>query len=442
MKIFYVGLEKLASRYTYQLTEWNTRVFEYVKLVDSNFNYEVVNSETIDDSTDISLGQVLDAYGRPFYALGQIQNLIKRLKHNELNSDSVIFFEDMFHPGIESLFYVLSFVEKTKRPKIVVRCLAQTIDPNDFVHITRMNKWMRKYEEMVNEFVDLVCVASTEMAVNFQVAGWTVPVAVTGLPFGRDEVQNHVVNSVKLEFAERPLKVVFAARTDREKMPEFFLQLANSVRHFLGKDDIDFSILSGKSLNSNDDNVLNSLREARDSGLINIHENLSKVDYYRHLMTSRVLFNCALQDWVSNTVSEADALGCNVVYPAYRSFPETFQHDETRLYVPWSLKDATIKVARALCRPHPYIGHISNRQNYSINRTLNAIRSLDGIVTSLGLLNTTPIFRPEGQSNYHVESVESINDEIAERHLSKLDSFSDSDFWTYSKPTLNDIQGL
>ena len=43
-------------------------------------------------------------------------------------------------------------------------------------------------------------------------------------------------------------------------------------------------------------------------GTLKIYENLKKDEYYKILADSRVLFNCALQDWVSNTVSEADAL--------------------------------------------------------------------------------------------------------------------------------------
>ena len=74
-------------------------------------------------------------------------------------------------------------------------------------------------------------------------------------------------------------------------------------------------------------------------------------DYYNILNDSRVLFNCALQDWVSNTVSEADALGCNVLYPAYRSFPEVFANDAERMYVPWSQEDAIEKLLKLTYKP-------------------------------------------------------------------------------------------
>ena len=100
---------------------------------------------------------------------------------------------------------------------------------------------------------------------------------------------------------------------------------------------------------------------------------LEKNDYYNLLNDTRVLFNCALQDWVSNTVSEADTLGCNVLYPAYRSFPETFANDSSRLYVPWSIEDAMMKLWGGLMAPSPNQGLISNWTNGTIDRIVDIL---------------------------------------------------------------------
>jgi hypothetical protein len=105
-----------------------------------------------------------------------------------------------------------------------------------------------------------------------------------------------------------------------------------------------------------------------DEGKLKIYEDLEKNEYYRLLNDTRVLFNCALQDWVSNTVSEADALGCNVLYPAYRSFPETFANDYKRMYVPWALDDAIDKLHNLLRDPHANLGKISNWTDGTIDR--------------------------------------------------------------------------
>ena len=110
-------------------------------------------------------------------------------------------------------------------------------------------------------------------------------------------------------------------------------------------------------------------------GLLHIHENLSKNQYYALLNDTRVLFNCALQDWVSNTVSEADTLGANVLYPAYRSFPETFANDHERMYVPWSMEDALTKLDRLLLEPHHNQGLISDWTNGTIDRVIDIMQA-------------------------------------------------------------------
>ena len=132
-KIFYCGLESYESRYTLQLTEWNRRVFE-------QRGHEViyVPGSTIDNSQSISVGQVLDAHGRSYFAMSQMMNLVQMMKDGKLNHNDIIYFEDMFQPGIESLPYILDQVDPVYRPSIWVRCLAQTIDPDDFVHVWGM----------------------------------------------------------------------------------------------------------------------------------------------------------------------------------------------------------------------------------------------------------------------------------------------------------------
>ena len=70
-------------------------------------------------------------------------------------------------------------------------------------------------------------------------------------------------------------------------------------------------------------------------------------------------------------MSEADSLGCNTLFPAYRSFPETFANDHTRLYVPWSQQDAIDKLETLLSKPSPSIGKISDWTNGTIDRMID-----------------------------------------------------------------------
>ena len=113
-------------------------------------------------------------------------------------------------------------------------------------------------------------------------------------------------------------------------------------------------------------------------GKLKIYDNINKNEYYAHLNNTRVLFNCALQDWVSNTVSEADTLGSNVLYPAYRSFPETFANDPERLYIPWSQDDAIRKLEMLMTGLHPNAGKISDWNDGCIDRIVDIITGNGG----------------------------------------------------------------
>ena len=359
-KLFYMGLEPYKARYTLQLQDWNERVFKR-----RNIEYQLVNGQTLTSDQNIVTGQVLDAHGRTYYSLTQMAELVKLMKEGQLTSEDVIYFEDMYTSGIDSIPYILKQVPKEYRPKVFVRCLAQTIDPDDFLHVWDMQGFMRKYEEMVNEFVDGVLATNEEMVMHMKVAGWKAPIYnISGLAFGKEEVRSRIKN-IK-PFDKRKLRVVFAARWDQEKQPDFFMDIIEEYTKI--HDDVEFALLSGAKLRSNNSSYMERTLRLEREGKLKIYSDLDKNEYYELLNDSRVLFNCALQDWVSNTVSEADTLGCNVVYPAYRSFPETFANDHTRMYVPWSKTDALIKLENAVFMKSPYMGKISDWNDGTIDR--------------------------------------------------------------------------
>jgi hypothetical protein len=360
-KLFYMGLEPYKARYTLQLQDWNVSVFNR-----RNINYHLVNGQTLSNDQSIVTGQVLDAHGRTFYSLTQMAELVRLMKIGEVTSEDVIYFEDMYTSGIDSIPYILKQVPKEYRPKVYVRCLAQTIDPDDFLHVWDMQGFMRKYEEMVNEFVDGVLASNEEMVMHMKVAGWKAPIYnISGLAFGKEEVRSRVKN-IK-PFDNRKRRVVFAARWDQEKQPDFFMDIIEEYTSVYNGD-VEFALLSGAKLRSNNSSYMDRTLDLERRGKLKIYSDLDKNEYYDLLNDSRVLFNCALQDWVSNTVSEADALGCNVIYPAYRSFPETFANDHSRMYVPWSKIDALNKMNHAIYNPSPYMGKISDWTDKTIDR--------------------------------------------------------------------------
>lgn len=366
-KLYYMGLESYEARYTLQLTEWNRRVFDRRGL-----DVVYVPGQTLDNSKAISVGQVLDAHGRSYFSMSQMMNLVQMMRNGEVTSEDVIYFEDMFQPGIESLPYIMDQIPAEQRPQVWVRCLAQAIDPDDFVHVWGMAGWMSTYEKMVNHFVTGVLATNEEMVAHMRIAGWTAPIYnISGLAFGKEEVLERIGGAERVKtFWLRQNRIGFAARFDQEKQPGFFMDLAEWWWNNVNRD-TEFAIFSGGPLRSNNPEYVERARALASVKRIRIYENLKKDEYYHLLNDTKVLFNCALQDWVSNTVSEADTLGANVLYPAYRSFPETFANDHERMYVPWSLADAVSKLEPLLKDAHRNQGLISDWNNGTIDRIVD-----------------------------------------------------------------------
>jgi len=366
-KLFYMGLEPYEGRYTLQLQQWNEAVFKR-----RGIDYVVVPGATIDNTRAISVGQVLDAHGRSYFGMSQMMNLVQMMRSGECTGEDVIYFEDMFQPGIESLPYIMDQIPAEQRPKVYVRCLAQAIDPDDFVHVWGMSKWMSLYEQMVNEFATVLA-TNEEMVAHMRIANYSAPIYnISGLAFGKAEVQARVNNQIN-PWAERSNRIFFAARFDQEKQPDFYMDLIERVKATAWGKDYEFAVFSGGPLRSNNQRYLDRAYQMEADGKLKIYKDLQKNDYYNLVNDSKLIFNCALQDWVSNTVSEADALGANVLYPAYRSFPETFANDADRMYVPWSMDDAVNKLQKLMQAPHHNMGLISDWNNGTIDRICDII---------------------------------------------------------------------
>ena len=364
-KLFYMGLEPYEGRYTLQLQDWSERAFKR-----RGINYVVVPGTTIDDTKAISVGQVLDAHGRSYFAMSQMMNLVQMMRNGEVTAEDVIFFEDMFQPGMESLPYIMDQIPASQQPKVFIRCLAQAVDPDDFVHVWGMGKWMSLYEEMCNEFVTGVLASNEEMIANMKVANWKAPLYnISGLAFDKKEVVQRSSEAPTF-WESRSNRVVFAARWDQEKQPDFYMDLAEKY----ADTDVEFAVLQGGPLRSNNPKYIERANDLVSKGVLRIYENLKKEEYYHIVNDSKVLFNCALQDWTSNTVSEADALGCNVLFPAYRSFPEIFANCHERMYIPWSIEDAANKLDVLLEGPHKDMGKISDWTSATIDRYIDIMQ--------------------------------------------------------------------
>jgi hypothetical protein len=131
---------------------------------------------------------------------------------------------------------------------------------------------------------------------------------------------------------------------DKEKNPFFMLEVAEQF--LLDNPDYVWHVTtSGKSFKSMVPGVIEAMNALTERvPRFKLLVNLTKEEYYTELATAKVQFNSSLQDYVSWTVLESTAFGCDVVFPNFRSFPEFIPAD--RMYTPFSKWDAINTLVR------------------------------------------------------------------------------------------------
>jgi glycosyltransferase involved in cell wall biosynthesis len=331
MNIFYFGLEPLKARYTYQLSKhWMPDTFRpYVESGKANF---IDVEGDFDPDQQIKIGAVLDAVGRGKFAMSQCSNFLDMLNNDQVKDGDVIFLQDYWHPGIESILYALDLYGINVR--IYAMLHAQSVDEYDFTW--PMRKWMRGFELGLDKRMSGIFVGSTIHRDQLRAAGFEAPIHVVSLPLHKQMTLDVLPNFNHTDPKER--KVIFSSRLDKEKNPFFMLEVA---KQFLDTYEgwTWHVTTSGKSFKSMVPGVVEALYEfARQQPRFKLLVNLTKEEYYTELATAKIQFNSSLQDYVSWTVLESVTFGCDVVFPKFRSFPEFVP--TSRLYEPFQVDSA------------------------------------------------------------------------------------------------------
>lgn len=338
MTIFYMPLEPYKARYTIQLSRAKDGWFER-RLNDLGVSYQRVEGKRISDSADISTGVVLDAYGRSYWSLIQMANLVGLLHRGAVKDSDAIYLEDFWSPGFEALPYIRA--QSDVDFKLFALLHAQSVDTYDFTY--PMRDWLRHFELGQAKELDGIFVTNSILKYFLEAAMFSPKqgIFVTGLPYASDEVRETArpYNRKKENLA------VFTSRWDDEKDPLFFLDVVGYVNKKVG-DRIKFEVTTShpKIKSNNQDLVEAALNAERKFDNLTFKTGLEKWEYYRALQRAKVQFNCSHQDFTSWTLLEATTFGCLPCYPNWRSFPETFRGNQEFLYAKGDVKSAGNKI--------------------------------------------------------------------------------------------------
>lgn len=331
--IWYFPLEILKERYTGQLSNsWIPATFANYK--DINFNV-VEGDLTVGNS--INTGVVLDAIGRGKFALKQCANFLDKIAAGEVKNGDVIFLQEFWTAGVESIFYALDLYNI--KVQIYSTIWAQSVDCYDFTY--KMRDWMRYFELGLDKRLSGIFVASTIHKEELKAAGFNAPIHVVSLTVHTELVKQLIGFDSKYPLLKEP-KVIYTSRYDWEKNPMFMIAVAKEFLKY-NQGWIWVCTTSAKEFRSNDSNIIKALYAfAEKEPRFQLKCNLTKEQYYRELSTARIQFNSALQDYVSFTGVEAAIFNCNMIYPDFRSFKEMLPQ-ELR-YMPFNVEDAVEKI--------------------------------------------------------------------------------------------------
>jgi len=366
-KLFYLPLEPLPERYTTQLAAAKKGWLESY-WIKQGVSYVRIEGEKLTD--EIKTGSVLDANGRGYWAISQIQKILSLLDRNEISNEDVIYFDDFWHPGISALPY--SFHLTGVRPKMYAMLYAQSVDPFDFTY--SMRYWMRDFEKGISKILDGIFVTSTCLRDSLIYAGIGTKesIHVTGLIFNSKEVETYFPPTLP----KKKKQVIFSSRWDMEKRPTTFLAIVDAVLKV--RKDITFVITtSAKKLRSNNPALLQVLKYYLHKYPDNVflRENQTKKQYYASLLESKIQINTADQDFVSFTLLEATTCGCIPLYPYFLSFPEALEYKHSYMYQKEDVQDAVTKILKFIDSTETVnLTWVYEKYNKSVERMLNVMK--------------------------------------------------------------------
>lgn len=335
-KLYYLPLEPYVERYTFLMScvdGWTER----------NFKNEGVEFVRVDGKTlgnTITTGKVLDAHGRSYYAMSQLMSLIELMSKGEVTEEDVVYVEDFWHPGIESLFYIRQLTGINF--KIGTFLHAQSVDDTDFSY--SMREWMRPIEVGYGRGFDYIFVTSEILRTLCIDAGIgnDDKVINVGLPYNSKRLLEQV-KEMGVALGRKRDYVIFSSRFDDEKDPMFFLDLVERCP------DIEFVLVNPRKFITKNEAVLDRLNDIlSNQNNFYIVDTKDKKTYYQVLADAKVQFNCAHQDWVSWTLLEAVTFKCNPLYPIWKDFPVELHNDERFLYEKRNLDDAEKKLRQLM----------------------------------------------------------------------------------------------
>lgn len=279
-----VPIEPLEERYSNQWRHWFMQGF-----MDAGMAPVRVDPAKV-TTGKINTGSFLDVVDTNLYKLVQTTEIINIMRNIDRDVPIVIFFHDLWHPGLANIAYVREGLGL--KNITICGCLhAGSYDEHDFLNKTKMTPWAMHLENGWFKIVDKIFVA-TDYHFHLVCSRRRVDptkVVVTGFPMYPDFLPKDTVHKENI--------IVFPHRLNEEKQPELFAKLELELRQDLP----DWRFVKSKE------------------------ETFSKKEYYELLGKSKIAVSFALQETWGIAMQEAVLCGCIPVCPNRLSYKEMYK---------------------------------------------------------------------------------------------------------------------
>jgi hypothetical protein len=242
----------------------------------------------------IRTGEFLDVIGTNRFKLAQLQLLLRAIETGQVQDGDVFFFNDLWFPGLEALFYVRDALDLDV--KICGMLHAGTYDDHDYLTRCGMRTWGVAQERAWFNSVDAIFVATkfheSILRPRLRPTADVDVVMLNGFPMYLESWVKHCA----LPYADRQNIVVFPHRLAPEKQPQVFDSVLPELRRKLHG----WDFVKTKDVCK------------------------TKDEYYDLLGRSKIAVSCALQETWGIAQQEATLLGCVPVVPDRLSYAEMY----------------------------------------------------------------------------------------------------------------------
>ena len=333
-KIIYVPLEHIDSRYTVHLDR------DITKHLDIEHSDYIKIYPDINPSRPLPQGMFLDAPFTSRFKSLQLAEIARLFEEDVIQDGDIIFFSDIWFPGIESIAYMSHFTGK----KVEIRGILHAGSFTDTDEVRQFERWAKNFEDVIFDIADKIYVGSDFIRQDVIRKRMIHPdkIEVTPLPLDVDGLDEYKRN----DLVKKPI-IVFNGRDHIEKQPWLFNQFKQMLLGELSLNDISIPGLEF---------------------VWTQQHNYNKGEYYDLLSKSSIVVSFALQENFGYGIAEAAYLGCIPIVPNRLVYPELYTTEAT-----YTTIDTAVGMAMHILLNSPDINKYIKQTNMITTGNLDSI---------------------------------------------------------------------